>query len=61
MLEVANFGLALPGAGFMTNEKQMRTRGEVLKKLVAATNKGFADARANPEEAAAILMKACPL
>lgn len=58
VLDVGKFGLALPGAGFMTNEKQMTTRAAVLKKLVAATNKGFEDARRNPEEAATILMKA---
>ena len=58
VLDVGKFGLALPGAGFMTNDKQIKTRGEVLKKLVVATNKGFEDARRNPEEAATILIKA---
>lgn len=58
VLDVGDFGLAVPGAGFMTNDKQIKTRGEVLKKLIAATNKGFEDARRNPDEAAAILFKA---
>lgn len=58
VLEVANFGMTVPGAGFMTNDKQIKTRPEVLKKLIAATNKGFEDARKNPDEAAGLIMKA---
>ncbi len=58
VLDVANFGMTVPGAGFMTNDKQIKTRPEVLRKLIAATNKGFEDARSNPDEAAGILLKA---
>src|SRR5262249_55000163 len=58
VLSVADFGLTVPGAGFMTNDTQMKTRGPVLRKLIAATNRGFEDARRNPEEAATIMLKA---
>jgi len=57
VLDVAAFGLGVPGAGFMTNEKQIKTRGEVLRKLIAATNKGFEDARKSPDEAAGLMLK----
>lgn len=57
VLDVGAFGLGVPGAGFMTNDKQINSRPGVLRKLVAATNKGFEDARRNPDEAATLMLK----
>jgi NitT/TauT family transport system substrate-binding protein len=58
LLRFADFGLSVPGAGFMTSEQQLKERPDVLRRLIQATNRGFEDARKNPEEAAAIMLKA---
>lgn len=58
MLRFSDFGLSVPGAGFMTSEQQLKERPDVLRRLIQATNRGFEDARRNPEEAATIMLKA---
>jgi NitT/TauT family transport system substrate-binding protein len=58
LLRFSDFGLSVPGAGFMTSEQQLKERPDVLRRLIQATNRGFEDARRNPEEAAAIMLKA---
>lgn len=58
VLRFADFGLSVLGAGFMTSEQQLKERPDVLRRLIQATNKGFEDARRNPEEAAGIMLKA---
>jgi NitT/TauT family transport system substrate-binding protein len=58
VLRIADLGLGVPGAGFMTSEQQLAERPDVLRRLIQATNRGFEDARRNPEEAAAIMLKA---
>lgn len=58
LLRFSDFGLSVPGAGFMTSEQQLRERPDVLRRLIQATNRGFEDARRSPEEAATIMLKA---
>ena len=58
LLRFSDFGLSVLGAGFMTSEGQLKERADVLRRLIQATNRGFEDARKNPEEAAAIMLKA---
>ena len=58
LLRFSDFGLSVPGAGFMTSEQQLKERPDVLRRLIQATNRGFEDARRNPEEAATIMLKA---
>lgn len=58
LLRFADWGLSVPGAGFMTSEQLLKERPDVLRRLIQATNRGFEDARRNPEEAAAIMLKA---
>lgn len=58
LLRFSDFGLSVPGAGFMTSEQQLKERPDVLRRLIQATNQGFEDARRNPEEAATIMLKA---
>jgi NitT/TauT family transport system substrate-binding protein len=57
VLRMADYGMSVLGAGFMTSEQQMRERGDVLRRLIQATNRGFEDARRSPEEAATIMAK----
>lgn len=58
LLRFSDFGLSVLGAGFMTSEQQLKERPDVLRRLLQATNRGFEDARKNPEEAAGIMLKA---
>jgi NitT/TauT family transport system substrate-binding protein len=58
LLRMADHGMSVLGAGFMTSERELKERADVLRRLVLATNRGFEDAKRNPEEAAAIMMKA---
>ena len=58
VLRIADFGLSVPGAGFMTSDQQLKERPDVLRRLIQATNRGFEDARRSPEEAAGIMLKA---
>jgi NitT/TauT family transport system substrate-binding protein len=58
LLRMVDYGMNVLGAGFMTSDAQIKERGEVLKRLIAATNRGFEDARRNPDEAAGIMLKA---
>jgi NitT/TauT family transport system substrate-binding protein len=57
LLRFSDFGLSLPGAGFMTSEQQLRERPDVLRRLIRATSRGFEDARRDPGEAATIMLK----
>jgi ABC-type nitrate/sulfonate/bicarbonate transport system substrate-binding protein len=45
---------------FITNEEMIQKRGDVIKKFLAATSKGFNDAIADPKAAGDILAKATP-
>ena len=58
VLKMSDYGMSVLGAGFMTSDAEIKERSDVLKRLIQATNRGFEDARRNPEEAAAIMMKA---
>jgi ABC-type nitrate/sulfonate/bicarbonate transport system substrate-binding protein len=45
---------------YITNEETIQKRGDIVKKFLAATSKGYNDAIADPKAAGAILAKATP-
>lgn len=45
---------------FITNEAMTQTNGDLIKKFLAATSKGYTDAIADPKSAGDILAKATP-
>lgn len=59
-MPVAEHGLKLLGASIFVNSDFAETNPETLRKLVRATNKGYADAIAEPEEAAGIMARYLP-
>jgi NitT/TauT family transport system substrate-binding protein len=60
ILPVSDHGVRVLGASFFVNTAWAESKPEVLKKLIAATNKGYRDAMANPSEAAEIMAKYLP-
>lgn len=58
LLRMTDWGISVPGAGFMSSESFIKEHPDVLKRLLRATNKGWEDVRKNPDEAAAIMLKA---
>ena len=59
-IEYSDFGLDAYGSGFAASEETIRKRPEVVKKFLSASYRGYADALANPEQAADIMVKAFP-
>lgn len=57
VMRVADFGLKLLGASLIASNEFAEKNPETLKKLVRATNKGYADAMKDPKEAAKIMAK----
>jgi NitT/TauT family transport system substrate-binding protein len=57
VLKVADYGLQLLGASIIVGNEYAEKNPETVKKLVRATNKGYADAMKNPDEAAKIMAK----
>jgi NitT/TauT family transport system substrate-binding protein len=57
VLRVADYGLKLLGASIIVANDYAEKNPEIIKKLLRATNKGYADAIANPDEAAKIMAK----
>jgi NitT/TauT family transport system substrate-binding protein len=53
----ADVGLSFYGNGIVTTDTTLATKPDLVKRFVAATIHGMADAFANPDEAAAILHK----
>jgi NitT/TauT family transport system substrate-binding protein len=59
-LPVAEYGLSLLGASMFMSDKFIAAEPETVKKILAATAKGYKDAIANPQEASDIMMKYLP-
>ena len=57
VLKVADYGLQLLGASIIVANDYAEKNPETVKKLLRATNKGYRDAMANPDEAAKIMAK----
>ena len=55
-LRVSDY-LPLVGNGLITNETTLRENPDLVRRMVAATLRGLADARANPDEAYQISLK----
>ncbi len=55
-LHVSDY-LPMVGNGLITNETTLRENPDLVRRMVAATLRGLADARANPDEAYQISMK----
>jgi ABC-type nitrate/sulfonate/bicarbonate transport system substrate-binding protein len=57
VLSVSDFGLALLGQSYIVNDEFARSNPDVLRRLLRATAKGFADVIRDPKGAAAIMNK----
>lgn len=57
VLRVADYGLQLLGASIIVANDYAEKNPDTVRKLLRATNKGYADAMANPDEAAKIMAK----
>lgn len=57
VLNPADFGLKLMGTSYFVNASFAHDHGDVLRRLLRATARGYADAFKNPTEATAILNK----
>src|SRR5262245_8629819 len=57
VLKLADFGLPLLGQGFMVNSDFARTNPDVIRMLLRATAKGYADTFADPKAAIEIMSK----
>ncbi len=57
VLNIADFGMNLPGAAFISSNDYIKNNPKVLQGLLRATAKGFADAQKNPEDAATAMLK----
>jgi NitT/TauT family transport system substrate-binding protein len=57
MLNIPEFGLKVPGGSLIAGEKSIREQPDVLRKIVAATNRGFDFSAREPLKAAQILRK----
>lgn len=56
-MDMTKFGLVVPGLAFVTSDRALSEKADVLKRFIAATDKGFADTARDPAAAAKILMK----
>ncbi len=59
-IEYSAFGLDAYGNGFATTEDVISKRPDVVRKFLKASYRGFEFARANPEQAADLMLKAFP-
>lgn len=59
-LVLSDWGFPLLGHGLVTSDEYIKTNPETIRKVVRATAKGWADTIANPDEAAAIVVKRFP-
>ena len=57
IMRVSDFGLSLLGASLIVGTEWAAENAETVRKLIEATNMGYRDAMANPEEAAEIMAK----
>jgi ABC-type nitrate/sulfonate/bicarbonate transport system substrate-binding protein len=56
-MAISDFGMKLLGDCFFVNKDYARTHGDVLRKLLAGTARGYAEARRDPAAAAEMLAK----
>lgn len=59
-LELARYGLAIPGLAAVTTDANIQKRPDVLRRYLAAVNQAIAAAKKDPRSAAAALAKAWP-
>jgi NitT/TauT family transport system substrate-binding protein len=59
--EFADVGIALPAHGMITSLKVLETRPETVRRFLAATVKGWTEARKSPEAAIEATVAALPL
>jgi NitT/TauT family transport system substrate-binding protein len=57
MLNIPEFGLKVPGGALIAGEKTIRERPDLLRKIVAATNRGYEFSAREPLKAAQMLRK----
>jgi len=57
VLRVADFGFSLPGAAIFADAAYARANPTIVSKLIRATNKGFVEAKKDPQAAADIMAK----
>jgi NitT/TauT family transport system substrate-binding protein len=57
VMPVADYGLHLLGASLIVGKEWAAANPDTVRALIRATNRGYADAMANPEEAAEIMGK----
>lgn len=57
VMKVSDYGLNLPGAALIVSNQYAEDNPDVIRRLLAATDKGYRDAMANPQEAAEIMAK----
>ena len=60
-IEYGKFNLDIYGNGIVTSEKLLKEHPEVARRFVEATYRGYAFAKANPEEAAQIVTQHYPV
>lgn len=59
-LDLARFGLAIPGLAAVTSDADIKKRPDVLRRYLAAVNQAIIAAKKDPSAAVAALMKAWP-
>lgn len=59
--DYADVGILLPSHGLIASLKTIETKPEVIRAFVAATTKGWLEARTNPQAAIEALVRAKPL
>lgn len=57
IMRVSDFGLNLVGASFIVGTEWAKQNAKTVRGLLRATEKGYKDAMANPEEATKIMLK----
>jgi NitT/TauT family transport system substrate-binding protein len=57
----ADFGLDVYGSGFVTRDDYLGSHADTVRKFLAASYRGYADAARDPTEALAIIMRQHPL
>src|SRR5260370_39216690 len=59
-IHYADYGVNLPGTTLVANTGYLREKPEVVRRFVAATLKGWADAAQDPQAAVDAMMKSAP-
>ncbi len=57
VLDLAQYGLRVPGMALVTSDRHIAEKPEALRKLLRATAKGVVEARRDPAEAARLMLK----